>query len=36
MGKLYLFTLPTGCKAQLCHYRQRHSSPSLLLLLLHL
>jgi len=27
---------PTGCKAELCHYRQRYHPPSLLLLLLYL
>ena len=27
-------TLPTGCKAELCHYRQRYHPPSLLLQLL--
>jgi len=26
--------LPTGCKMELCHYRQRHRPPSMLLLLL--
>ena len=26
-------TLPTGCKAELCHYRQTYRPPSLLLLL---
>ena len=31
---MQVVALPTGCKTELCHYRQRHRPPALLLLYL--